>query len=265
MKSNTRYLAAAVAAALAAALAYPAEANVVNLKLDLTTNDYGKGGWAFASHYHKNEIPKFLGAYDTGTWDEAAGNWSVLPSAPLGTTFSGLFTVDTSLWSPGSLNYAGLVDFHMTIGNSTWTLADFSPEASGFQTGNLNQLKSFAMFFVNPDGNILSVNWHTGRPGIDTFVSSWVVLDETVIQGGCIIGSDYVFSGFCMGSARAEDIKISLAPQQPSDPGFPDGGEPGSVPEPASWATMIAGFGAVGASLRRRRVKQKDESPAFAG
>ena len=27
----------------------------------------------------------------------------------------------------------------------------------------------------------------------------------------------------------------------------------GAVPEPATWALMIAGFGAVGASLRRRR------------
>ncbi|PZU50012.1 MAG: hypothetical protein DI568_04320 [Sphingomonas sp.] len=34
-------------------------------------------------------------------------------------------------------------------------------------------------------------------------------------------------------------------------PGTPTGG--GVVPEPAAWAMMIAGFGLVGASLRRRR------------
>ena len=31
------------------------------------------------------------------------------------------------------------------------------------------------------------------------------------------------------------------------------GGIPGGVPEPASWALMIGGFGLVGASMRRRR------------
>lgn len=31
-------------------------------------------------------------------------------------------------------------------------------------------------------------------------------------------------------------------------------GSPGAVPEPASWALMIAGFGLAGASLRRRRL-----------
>jgi len=31
---------------------------------------------------------------------------------------------------------------------------------------------------------------------------------------------------------------------------FPD---PGDVPEPGAWALMLAGFGATGAALRRRR------------
>jgi len=47
----------------------------------------------------------------------------------------------------------------------------------------------------------------------------------------------------------------------PGPPGGPDRPPvqppetpPGGVPEPASWALMILGFGAVGASLRRRRM-----------
>jgi len=36
---------------------------------------------------------------------------------------------------------------------------------------------------------------------------------------------------------------------------WPGGGEaPGAVPEPASWALMIAGFGLVGIAMRRRQV-----------
>ena len=36
------------------------------------------------------------------------------------------------------------------------------------------------------------------------------------------------------------------------EPGLP-GADSGGVPEPAAWALMLGGFGAVGALLRRRR------------
>jgi hypothetical protein len=42
--------------------------------------------------------------------------------------------------------------------------------------------------------------------------------------------------------------------QDPTGDGFIGNGIGGGVPEPASWALMIAGFGGVGAVLRRRRV-----------
>jgi hypothetical protein len=41
-----------------------------------------------------------------------------------------------------------------------------------------------------------------------------------------------------------DDFAATLAPLSP---------EGGAVPEPASWAMLIAGFGLVGASARRRR------------
>jgi len=36
---------------------------------------------------------------------------------------------------------------------------------------------------------------------------------------------------------------------------FGDGGNPLPIPEPATWAMMIAGFGMAGAAMRRRQVK----------
>ncbi|HEY3948769.1 PEPxxWA-CTERM sorting domain-containing protein [Phenylobacterium sp.] len=39
----------------------------------------------------------------------------------------------------------------------------------------------------------------------------------------------------------------------PPNPGSPGGGPTGGIPEPAGWALMILGFGALGAMTRRRR------------
>jgi hypothetical protein len=43
------------------------------------------------------------------------------------------------------------------------------------------------------------------------------------------------------------------------------GGVPAAIPEPASWAMMILGVGAVGAVLRRRRGLARDEALAAGG
>ena len=51
------------------------------------------------------------------------------------------------------------------------------------------------------------------------------------------------------GSSGAVLYRTGVAP----GPGGGTGGGTGAVPEPASWAMMIAGFGLVGASMRRRR------------
>ena len=75
------------------------------------------------------------------------------------------------------------------------------------------------------------------------------------LRGRSIIGSGNGFDlGTSFGSPTTTLTVANLAPHdhQITDPITPP--EPtGGVPEPASWALMIAGFGLVGATLRRRR------------
>ncbi|MBT2186320.1 PEPxxWA-CTERM sorting domain-containing protein [Sphingobium sp. H33] len=78
-----------------------------------------------------------------------------------------------------------------------------------------------------------------------------------------LFGTDQVFVGFTASTGAdwsAQDIvdwtftdnyaPITTPPTGTNPPGSP---QPGAVPEPATWAMMIAGFGAVGAVTRRKR------------
>jgi hypothetical protein len=53
--------------------------------------------------------------------------------------------------------------------------------------------------------------------------------------------------------AASDDFAATLAPDN-----MPDSG---TVPEPASWAMLIAGFGLVGAAGRRRRLRRRGVLP----
>ena len=48
------------------------------------------------------------------------------------------------------------------------------------------------------------------------------------------------YTNILFGSSQAATLRVSLAPNS-------------AVPEPATWAMMLIGFGAIGVSLRRRR------------
>ncbi|WP_418895818.1 PEPxxWA-CTERM sorting domain-containing protein [Sandaracinobacteroides sayramensis] len=61
------------------------------------------------------------------------------------------------------------------------------------------------------------------------------------------LGDDWSSAGAIF---KLSDVGFVL-PSTPGEPGEP--GNPGAVPEPATWAMMIAGFGLVGSVARRRR------------
>lgn len=75
-----------------------------------------------------------------------------------------------------------------------------------------------------------------------------------------VIGNNLAFTGRALAGSIDEvavwnygltDAQVATIYRSASDPGVVIGG----VPEPATWATMIIGFGLVGGSLRRRRVR----------
>ncbi len=71
------------------------------------------------------------------------------------------------------------------------------------------------------------------RPGFDYIAQAYSGITSLVLSSDDIYGLAY------------DDFHFDLA-----DNG---GGTPGGVPEPASWALMILGFGLAGAALRRQR------------
>ena len=78
-------------------------------------------------------------------------------------------------------------------------------------------------------------------------------------SGAIMVGTGDVFTHFAFNLTSTNGIGIQWGPDAFNtgidnvDFSFtPNGG--GGVPEPATWALMIAGFGLVGASIRRRRL-----------
>lgn len=78
-------------------------------------------------------------------------------------------------------------------------------------------------------------------PGTHSYAAS--IFPATLSAGSHSLEVQY-YNTFCCGSV----VTLKLDPAVTFDPPATDG-----VPEPATWAMMIAGFGLVGGTMRRRR------------
>ena len=81
----------------------------------------------------------------------------------------------------------------------------------------------------------------TGSRALDTLMDAYVAAAPRLAVHGAVTtlyAADGSSQGFVIGSAPAHDAFLD---------------DLAAVPEPASWALMIAGFGLAGATLRRRR------------
>jgi len=123
----------------------------------------------------------------------------------------------------GNLRTTGAEFFRVDSANLTWGGADrFGGYGYPWITFENGKITNLWLFTLAADSD--------ATPGIDSVGPG----DGLIYGGDHIDGNTYVSPGF--------RIRWDFA-----------GSSVSAVPEPASWAMMIAGFGAVGATMRRRR------------
>jgi hypothetical protein len=123
---------------------------------------------------------------------------------------------------------------------------------TGFTTG-------FSFFYAQPNTRGGEVRVYDGLDGLGTLLGS-ITLGLTPSTCGPEYGAGYcpfVPVGVAFGGTAKSIVFAGVANFVVFDDitfgsDVPGGG--GVVPEPATWAMMIAGFGLVGAAMRRRRV-----------
>jgi hypothetical protein len=103
--------------------------------------------------------------------------------------------------------------------------------AFGFDFGSINYTGVRYQFSIRPVGETLAEVADLPASGSSFFGYTGVAFDQVVITGGS--GRYFGFDNVAFGDAAS------------TTPG---------IPEPATWAMLIAGFGLVGSAARRRRV-----------
>lgn len=218
----------------------------------------------------------------------AFGALAVAAPASAGVVFSDNF--DSEAGGNSALNYAGFANFAVTGNVDVVKSGDFGITCSGscvdldgssgpgkltslasfafnpgdvirlsFSLGGSQRSASFDNYFVElAFGGVTSVinygfNWGSGDVVVFPSVSSTGIFSSTGIAGTDPFGPHSVF--FTAGSAGSLKFTIGTTSADNIGPLLDDVKltiDAGAVPEPAAWAMMLAGFGLVGAAMRRR-------------
>jgi hypothetical protein len=108
---------------------------------------------------------------------------------------------------------------------------------------------AFSLFMGSPDTyNYVTINWLDGSPA-------------TVLNGAALSNGGTLFPttgdqslayrvNIDFGGQRAQSVTLQSIGQNAFES---DGWAVSAVPEPATWAMMITGFGLAGVAIRRRR------------
>jgi len=178
--------------------------------------------------------------------DDFSDNPNVV-NAPVGPLIAYTATANTCCGSDHDTSWLNDGDIGTGISSSgNYTLPDIPGDLLTLNFGGPAKLGSVAIYngYLNRDdgdyllrdgsGNILG-GWRIHTPHIigtnDGADSFWLVFNTPVITSMLTIQSDFTDE-----SASFREVQVF-----------------GAVPEPASWAMLIAGFGLVGATQRRRR------------
>ena len=174
---------------------------------------------------------EIIGPDSGGVWDTQ----STGARAPTWTLF---------LQSPGLGNFLNPADNFggQVITSTTQDLL----AAEGFGPGTLNSDSRYILNLVFAEGFSLTGSYTPGSPN--------AFLGGSSVNYG---GSTYSLNEFSFTRSLQDSVQqhVAIPGGNSADysGNFVVGVTPGAVPEPATWAMMLFGFGAVGFSLRRRK------------
>lgn len=183
--------------------------------------------------------------------------FDTLAAMPMGTNLSGFDLGTLGVLTPGLYSFATsaqltgnlLLDFSSNPGGSfIFRIGSTLTTGSGSNVTTFGGNASSGIFWnvgtsatlgtaTSFAGNILADQSITLNAGASIICGRAIALEGAVTMDGNSISNDCSGAGD-LGSGRGD---------------FGSAGFAGAVPEPASWAMLIIGFGAVGSSLRRRR------------
>jgi hypothetical protein len=172
---------------------------------------------------------------------------------------------NTFTGNTGGDRYNSWAAFYIPTG-TLFTSADLKVLADHYNTNSADQIK---MYSVTTSYNTLDHSWggvsafnDLGAGSLYGFANMFSGLTTTSLGGTALAdinaaaGSIFIV-GFTNATMNAENVKYSNAGiyTNGGDDHHPTLvlGTAGAVPEPATWAMMITGFGMAGVSLRRRR------------
>jgi hypothetical protein len=146
---------------------------------------------------------------------------------------------------PSAYGYTGSYGFN---GNGTWSGAPMIglDRGSGY----------FEIAFATPLSAFLAdTNWtnldYAGDATIEIFDAANVLLETLVLENA---GTNLVAPGFWGFSRSAGDIsRVRFSNEYVGIREITTSAGVAAVPEPATWAMMLAGFGIVGGAMRRRQ------------
>jgi len=220
MSLKLNFLAATVLAAAALATSAGASTNLVD------NGDFSGGYSDFHSDYGALVPTTPPATYSIGTNPSGAHpSWADFGDHTTG--FGNMMIVNGAeaagaiVWGQANIT----VDAQTTYFFSTWIATTFAdaPAELNFSINGANLDSTFTAGAISAGWQQFFASWNSGEA-----TSADIAL---VNQNLAFNGNDFALDD------------ISLTTQAP-----------GGIPEPASWALMILGFGATGAALRRRRM-----------
>ena len=156
------------------------------------------------------------------------------PNAAIGTN---AYAVTASSGNAARPAYGSTGKFGAVLGGGSWTVNFAAASVFSFVLGSLDTYNSLTLFFA--DGSSL------------LYQGGQIINDMTFPSGSQISGETNGVVRYSAGSGPAIVGARFQSAQNSFE--FDNLASTGAVPEPATWAMMMLGFGAMGTMLRRRR------------